>query len=163
MDLRGTGCDNGNWIELAWDHVQWQALVLAVRDLVNFNCPVRVLLYLDPLLTQWLHWMTHFSCFSCNHVKLQKWTKPTRPKHQNFHLCNCQPSNENLRESRNTILLEDNWLFSRRPWILALFVFTSPVKEFALSAGPTSWCGMPHVAMTTEQWRLHSGWPTPSE
>jgi hypothetical protein len=34
MDLRETGCENGRWMELAQDRVQWQALVLAVLNLL---------------------------------------------------------------------------------------------------------------------------------
>jgi hypothetical protein len=30
MDVRKVGCDDGRWIELAQDRVQWQAFVLAV-------------------------------------------------------------------------------------------------------------------------------------
>jgi len=26
MDLRETGCEDGRWMEMAQDHVQWQAL-----------------------------------------------------------------------------------------------------------------------------------------
>jgi hypothetical protein len=33
MDLRETGCEDGRWMELAQDRVQWQALVLAVLNL----------------------------------------------------------------------------------------------------------------------------------
>jgi hypothetical protein len=33
MDLRGLGCEDGRWMELAQDHVQWRALVLAVFNL----------------------------------------------------------------------------------------------------------------------------------
>jgi hypothetical protein len=33
MDLKETGCENGKWIELAQDRVQWRALVLAVLNL----------------------------------------------------------------------------------------------------------------------------------
>jgi hypothetical protein len=31
--LRDTGYEDGRWMELAQDHVQWQALVLAVLNL----------------------------------------------------------------------------------------------------------------------------------
>ena len=34
MDLREIGCEDGRWIELAQDRVQWQALVLAVLNLL---------------------------------------------------------------------------------------------------------------------------------
>lgn len=40
-DLREAGCENGGWIEQAWNCVQWQAFVLGVpsrsanRELVN--------------------------------------------------------------------------------------------------------------------------------
>ena len=34
MDLREIGCEDGRWMELAQDHVQWQALVLAVLRLL---------------------------------------------------------------------------------------------------------------------------------
>jgi hypothetical protein len=30
MDLRETGCEDGRWMELTQDRVQWQALVMAV-------------------------------------------------------------------------------------------------------------------------------------
>jgi hypothetical protein len=30
MDLREIGCEDGEWMELAQDHVMWKALVLAV-------------------------------------------------------------------------------------------------------------------------------------
>jgi hypothetical protein len=33
MDLMETGCEDGRWIELAQDRVQWQALVLAVLNI----------------------------------------------------------------------------------------------------------------------------------
>jgi hypothetical protein len=33
MDLNEMGCEDGRWMELAQDHVQWQALVLAVLNL----------------------------------------------------------------------------------------------------------------------------------
>jgi hypothetical protein len=33
MDLRETGCEDGRWMELAQDRVQWRALVLAVLNL----------------------------------------------------------------------------------------------------------------------------------
>jgi hypothetical protein len=33
MDLRGTGCDGRNWIDLAQDRDQWRALVNAVMNL----------------------------------------------------------------------------------------------------------------------------------
>jgi hypothetical protein len=33
MDLREIGCEDGRWIELAQDRVQWRALVLAVLNL----------------------------------------------------------------------------------------------------------------------------------
>jgi hypothetical protein len=33
MDLRETGCEDGRWMELSQDCVQWRALVLAVLDL----------------------------------------------------------------------------------------------------------------------------------
>jgi hypothetical protein len=32
-DLREIGCEDGRWMELAQDRVQWQALVLAVLNL----------------------------------------------------------------------------------------------------------------------------------
>ena len=34
MDLREIGCGDGRWMELAQDRVQWQALVLAVLNLL---------------------------------------------------------------------------------------------------------------------------------
>ena len=34
MDLREIDCEDGRWIELAQDRVQWQALVLAVLNLL---------------------------------------------------------------------------------------------------------------------------------
>jgi hypothetical protein len=34
MILRQIGCEDGRWMELAQDHVQWQALVLAVLNLL---------------------------------------------------------------------------------------------------------------------------------
>ena len=34
MDLREIGCEDGRWIELAQDRVQWQALVLVVLNLL---------------------------------------------------------------------------------------------------------------------------------
>ena len=34
MDLREIGCEDGRWMELAQDRVQWQALVLAVLNLL---------------------------------------------------------------------------------------------------------------------------------
>jgi hypothetical protein len=33
MNLVRLGCEDGRWMELAKDHVQWQALVLAVLNL----------------------------------------------------------------------------------------------------------------------------------
>jgi hypothetical protein len=33
MDLREMGCEDGRWMELAQDRVQWRALVLAVLNL----------------------------------------------------------------------------------------------------------------------------------
>jgi hypothetical protein len=33
MDLRETGCEDGMWMELAQDRVQWQALILVVLNL----------------------------------------------------------------------------------------------------------------------------------
>jgi len=33
MDLMETDCEGGRWMELAQDHVQWWALVLAVLKL----------------------------------------------------------------------------------------------------------------------------------
>jgi hypothetical protein len=33
MDLTETGCEDGRWMELAEDRVQWRALVLAVLNL----------------------------------------------------------------------------------------------------------------------------------
>jgi hypothetical protein len=33
MDLREIGCEDGRWMELAQDPVQWRALVLAVLNL----------------------------------------------------------------------------------------------------------------------------------
>jgi hypothetical protein len=33
MDLRELGCEDGRWMELAQDRVQWWALVLAVLNL----------------------------------------------------------------------------------------------------------------------------------
>jgi hypothetical protein len=33
MDLREIGCEDGRWMELDQDRVQWQALVLAVLNL----------------------------------------------------------------------------------------------------------------------------------
>jgi hypothetical protein len=32
MDLRETGCEDGRWMELAQDRVQWLALVTAVLN-----------------------------------------------------------------------------------------------------------------------------------
>jgi len=34
MDIREIGCEDGRWMELAKDRVQWQAFVLAVLNLV---------------------------------------------------------------------------------------------------------------------------------
>ena len=34
MDVREIGCEDGRWMELAQDRVQWQALVLAVLNLL---------------------------------------------------------------------------------------------------------------------------------
>jgi len=34
MDLTERGCEDERWMELAQDHVQWQALVLAVLKLL---------------------------------------------------------------------------------------------------------------------------------
>ena len=34
MDLMEIGCEDGRWMELAQDRVQWQALVLAVLNLL---------------------------------------------------------------------------------------------------------------------------------
>ena len=34
MDHREIGCEDGRWIELAHDRVQWQALVQAVLNLL---------------------------------------------------------------------------------------------------------------------------------
>ena len=34
MDVREIGCEDGRWIELAQDRVQWQALVLVVMNLL---------------------------------------------------------------------------------------------------------------------------------
>jgi hypothetical protein len=42
MDLREMGCEDGRWMELAQDRVQWRAFVLAVLNL-------RVLLLLVQL------------------------------------------------------------------------------------------------------------------
>jgi hypothetical protein len=33
MNLWQTGCEDGSWIKLAKDHVQWQAFVLAVLNI----------------------------------------------------------------------------------------------------------------------------------
>jgi len=44
MDLREIGCEDGRWMELAQDCVQWWALVLAVLNL-------EVLL---PVLVRWI-------------------------------------------------------------------------------------------------------------
>jgi hypothetical protein len=33
INLMEMGCETGRWMELAQDHVQWQALVLAVLNL----------------------------------------------------------------------------------------------------------------------------------
>jgi hypothetical protein len=33
MDLRETGCEDGGWMELAQDRVNWKALALAVLTL----------------------------------------------------------------------------------------------------------------------------------
>jgi hypothetical protein len=33
VELKKVGCDDGRWMELAQDRVQWQALVLAVLNL----------------------------------------------------------------------------------------------------------------------------------
>jgi hypothetical protein len=33
MDFTDMGCEDGNWMELAQDRVQWRALVLAVLNL----------------------------------------------------------------------------------------------------------------------------------
>ena len=33
MDLKEIGCEDGRWMELAQDHVQWWALVLEVLKL----------------------------------------------------------------------------------------------------------------------------------
>jgi hypothetical protein len=33
MDLREIGYEDGRWMELVQDHVQWQAMVLAVLNL----------------------------------------------------------------------------------------------------------------------------------
>ena len=32
MDLREIGCEDGRWMELAQDRVQWRALVLTVME-----------------------------------------------------------------------------------------------------------------------------------
>jgi hypothetical protein len=42
MDLREIGCDDGRWMELAQDRVQWLAVVLAVSKL-GVLLPVLVL------------------------------------------------------------------------------------------------------------------------
>ena len=34
MDLREIGCEDGRWMELAQDRVQWPAFVLAVLNLL---------------------------------------------------------------------------------------------------------------------------------
>jgi len=34
MDVREIGCEDGRWMELAQDRVQWRALVLAVLNLL---------------------------------------------------------------------------------------------------------------------------------
>ena len=34
MDVGEIGCEDGRWMELAQDRVQWQALVLAVLNLL---------------------------------------------------------------------------------------------------------------------------------
>jgi uncharacterized integral membrane protein len=34
MDIREIGCEDGRWMELAHDRVQWQALVLEVLILL---------------------------------------------------------------------------------------------------------------------------------
>jgi hypothetical protein len=44
MDLKEVCCENGRWIEVAQDNVQWRALVLAMLNL-------RVLL---PVLVRWV-------------------------------------------------------------------------------------------------------------
>jgi len=36
MDLREICCEDGRWMELAQDRVQWQALLLAVLNLYGF-------------------------------------------------------------------------------------------------------------------------------
>jgi hypothetical protein len=38
MDLKGTGCEDGRWIELARDRVQWRALVLSILN-IGFVLP----------------------------------------------------------------------------------------------------------------------------
>jgi hypothetical protein len=45
MDVRDMGCENGRWMELAEDHVQWQALNLVMLDLIVLLQSVTVLLH----------------------------------------------------------------------------------------------------------------------
>jgi hypothetical protein len=40
LDLWETGCEDGRWMELAQDHVQWQVLVLSVEP----SCSVTTML-----------------------------------------------------------------------------------------------------------------------
>jgi hypothetical protein len=56
MDLREMGCEDGRWIELAQDRVQWQALILAVLNLC-------VMLFSS--VSQWvsMEWVQQFTGF----------------------------------------------------------------------------------------------------
>jgi hypothetical protein len=47
MDLMDRGCENGRWVELAQDHVQWWALILAVLNfLPNIWLVSKILCYI---------------------------------------------------------------------------------------------------------------------
>jgi len=38
MDIREMGSEDGTWMKLAQDRVQWRVLVLVVLNLVAFTC-----------------------------------------------------------------------------------------------------------------------------
>jgi hypothetical protein len=40
VDLRETGCEDGRWMELAQDRVEWWALVLAVLNLLDLKTKI---------------------------------------------------------------------------------------------------------------------------
>jgi hypothetical protein len=46
MDLRETGIDGANWIQLAWDRVQWQAFE---NTIMNLQVPLESRILFDKL------------------------------------------------------------------------------------------------------------------